>query len=451
MDISKVREVIKRFNFLRDYSSLAAPLIITLVSVVMLVVSPVINGKLKDRIERESVGGAKKISSLNKQGSVLSTEQWKIEEAYQLEHEHDANEASHLVVECTKRELLSYKIFPAPKDLSSLIFKDFGNRYRKGIEGLIERINGRDCPSDVEIERHLNRSVSSRTSSLSPTYSSISSGRLSTNSLSRIGSSRGSYGSLNDVDARIVDALCLEKAEEALVYVDPEDISGYRFWEDYVYVGPKESVEDCWYWQLAYWIIEDVSDTVLSVNKGSNNIFSSPVKRLVGISFGKIGRIGSSSTGRRNVVSKDQSQRPQYVMTPEDATASYTGRFCDEKLDIVHFKLSFLVAARDASLFIKELCKSKKHKFSGYFGEEEEQIFRHNQITVLESYFMAIDRADASHVLYRYGEDSVVELILVCEYIFNKEGYDKIKPESIKELLNGSAGADRGGLIRGRK
>jgi len=37
------------------------------------------------------------------------------------------------------------------------------------------------------------------------------------------------------------------------------------------------------------------------------------------------------------------------------------------------------------------------------------------------------------HDLYRYGEDAVVELELVCEYIFNKKGYDEIKPELVKK------------------
>ena len=38
-----------------------------------------------------------------------------------------------------------------------------------------------------------------------------------------------------------------------------------------------------------------------------------------------------------------------------------------------------------------------------------------------------------THRLYRYGDDAVVRLDLICEYIFNKNGYEKIKPESVKK------------------
>jgi hypothetical protein len=48
---------------------------------------------------------------------------------------------------------------------------------------------------------------------------------------------------------------------------------------------------------------------------------------------------------------------------------------------------------------------------------------------VLESLIRSVDRDEQTHNLYRYGENAVVELQLVCEYIFNKQGYDSIKPE----------------------
>jgi hypothetical protein len=82
---------------------------------------------------------------------------------------------------------------------------------------------------------------------------------------------------------------------------------------------------------------------------------------------------------------------------------------------------------------MQQLCSAKQHKFRGFFGDEQEQIFRHNQIAILESDIRSIDREDETHRLYRYGEDAVVELDLVCEYIFNRSGYDVVKPESVKK------------------
>jgi hypothetical protein len=52
----------------------------------------------------------------------------------------------------------------------------------------------------------------------------------------------------------------------------------------------------------------------------------------------------------------------------------------------------------------------------------------------LESNIKPIDQKDEIHNLYRYGDDdAVVELDLACEYIFDKKGYDEIKPEQVKK------------------
>ena len=49
---------------------------------------------------------------------------------------------------------------------------------------------------------------------------------------------------------------------------------------------------------------------------------------------------------------------------------------------------------------------------------------------------LPVDRESGVHTLYRYGKDNaLVELELICEYVFDKDGYYPIKPDSIKELL----------------
>jgi hypothetical protein len=42
---------------------------------------------------------------------------------------------------------------------------------------------------------------------------------------------------------------------------------------------------------------------------------------------------------------------------------------------------------------------------------------------------------DSHHRLYRYGKNAVVELSLVCEYVFCKRGYDRIKPKVVEDEL----------------
>lgn len=84
---------------------------------------------------------------------------------------------------------------------------------------------------------------------------------------------------------------------------------------------------------------------------------------------------------------------------------------------------------------MQQLCSAKQHKFRGFWGESQEQVFKHNQITILQSQITPIDREDDTHSLYRYGEDAVVRLDLICEYIFKKSALDEIKPKSVEEFL----------------
>jgi hypothetical protein len=88
-------------------------------------------------------------------------------------------------------------------------------------------------------------------------------------------------------------------------------------------------------------------------------------------------------------------------------------------------------------MFMQELCSAKEHKFKGFAGNEQEQKFQHNQITVLESKFMSA--GDEPYSLYDYGDSPVVELDLICEYIFNKKGYDEIKPETVRQSIIAAA------------
>ena len=70
-------------------------------------------------------------------------------------------------------------------------------------------------------------------------------------------------------------------------------------------------------------------------------------------------------------------------------------------------------------------------------GNEPPQTFKHNQITVLESKLGSIDRNNITHRYYRYGDETVVTLDLICEYIFDVEAYDVLTPEPVKKDLQG--------------
>ena len=403
MDISKFKDLIHKLSFLGNYSSLVLPVVIVLFAVLFFIPTQLISSRLKSRIERDSVSVGRRIESLTR--SAEPRNQWKVEQEYQQAYERDANQMALLAKRSSQRQLLSYKIFPKPKDTSTLIFKEFGRRFRASIDKLIADANAHDCPTDAELQRGLQGS------------SLPSSRQGAAWSLER--------GKLSEVGTMITDVLCREKAQSALVYANPMDVSGYEFWEEYEYIGMNAAIEDCWYWQLAYWITEDVFDTIDAMDSRSNSVFTSPVKRLMEVSF-------TASSKGPGLEATDA--RPIYVSTLKDAlTVPHTGRFCDADIDVVHFNVVVVVSSKAVLPFMQQLCSGKQHKFRGFSGEEQEQVFKHNQITVLESNIQPIDREDSAHNLYRYGEDAVVELKLICEYIFNKDGYDEIKPESVKQ------------------
>jgi hypothetical protein len=408
-----IKNIVQRLNFFKEYSSLLLPIVIAVVAGLLFIPSQLLSSRLKKQIASESVSVGKKVNSLI--ANTFSRDQWKQEAQYQQAYAEDANQVSLWVKQTSQRELLSYKIFPEPKDVSTLIFEEFGQRFRNGVEKLIAGVNGHDCPSQAELERTVS----------------------STQFFGERGASAQSY-SETGVNETIRDALCRARAESSSVYISPTNLSGYEFWEKYGYTGIDEAVKDCWYWQLGYWIIGDVIDTIHAMNDGSTSVFTSPVKRLLGISFAAGVERGGRAEERRG------GKPPHYVLTPADGlTESCTGRLSDNETDVFHFSISVVVDTKAVLPFMQQLCSVKQHRFKGFSGKEPEQIFKHNQITILESSVGPIDRKSSLHGLYRYGDDNVVRLDLICEYIFNKEGYDAIKPPSIK----GSSGAaPAGGL-----
>jgi len=261
-------------------------------------------------------------------------------------------------------------------------------------------------------------------------------------------SSRGILGRsmmLGELEFMIIDEICRERAKSISVYVNPADLSGYEFWADYkLAIDPNEAIQDCWYFQLAYWVIEDIFDTVGAVNSDYDSVLTAPVKQLMQMSFNmglrRPGAGGRIFTGRRqrktSQTDRDAVDKPSYILsTDEGLTESCTGRVSsdDTGIDVIHFNVAVVINIKSVLPFIQELCSAKEHKFRGFSGNEQEQTFKHNQITVLETNFRSVE--EDAYSLYDYGEDAVVELNLICEYIFNKKSYEEIKPETVKKTL----------------
>jgi len=410
---------------LRDYSSLVIPVALIAVAVIILLATPLLMGsKLEEKVKSKSLSLARLAQSLSQEA--VPADQWKEAQEYQNAHSADANQISELARQTTQRELLSYKIFPEPRDKSLGIYQEFGQRYRGSIDGMLGEMNAIDCPTEQEVQDIVATS--------SPSAGTANRGIPFITEAGGFGGSK--------VDRMIRNVVCTERAKSGAIYALPSDFAGYRYWgpdqggregETFSYTGVEESVEACWYWQLGYWVIEDVGATISTLNAGSNSVLTSCVKRVFSVSFGDR---GMSSRPK-------DSSRPEYVVLKQnEQPAALTLRSCNKDTDVVYFNLSVIVRNRDVLRFMRQLCSGKPHRFRGYFGNEAEQIFQHNQITILGSKTEAVQRESKEHTLYRYGDDAVVRLDLECEYMFKINGYDEIMPAPVKELLAGGAPDD---------
>ncbi len=440
MDIPNVKDIIQKLNVLRSHSSLLAPIVIGVIAIVLFIPNHLLSSRLRRQIESESVAQGKSVKRIE----VIPREQLERKAKHHNDYANDANQIALLAEQTSERALLSYEIFPAPNDVSALIFGRFGQAFRGDVERMLEQTGAGDRPTDTEIDKALQRSTDTSrpgTTRRGPQLSFRS---------SRARSPYGGYGygygfgKTAQISRTIVDQICIENARSASVYALPTDISGYEFWANFQYAGKDEAVRDCWYWQVGYWIIEDVFDTIEAMNSGSKSVFTSPVKRLIRVSFSTGDRRRGAYTGFRKRVKKETEDKPSYVTSRQDAyIIPCTGRFSDDDSDVVHFRVTVVISADAVLPFMQELCSAKEHTFRGYFGDEPEQTFKHNQITILESTAAAVDRDHPDHEFHRYGEDATVELDLICEYIFKKTGYDVIMPEVVKGIIKAARDANK--------
>ena len=387
-------------DFIKKNMAIIVPAAIAIAAILLFVPTSIIRGKIRKNLD-SSVSQARSIESMIK--TTTSARQSEIVQKYQDEHQQDANDIADLARQSSQRQLLSYKIFPDPNEISQQIFGQFERNYTKAIEDLILKdLGALDAPTDAEIQQ------ASGSSEMS---------------LKRRGRDE------TDQDAKITALIYKKRAETVPVYAHPKVLGGYDFWKDWKYEGTKLSTQDCWYCQIAYWIHKDVIDTITAINAGSDSVLTSPVKRLLGSGFQSSDATEQSRGGVGSL--------PSYVEELTDGISPiWTGRKGDDDIDVVHFSIAVVVRSKDTLRFMQELCSEKQHYFSGYTGGEQRQEYRHNQITILQSDIETIERDSVEHKRYLYGDDAVVRLNLVCEYIFNRAGYDKIKPESIKEQLD---------------
>ncbi len=422
MNLPDFKEIKTKLGPLMNRAILT-PVIVTIVGLILLIPTQLMSGRLKAKVKSDSVSMGNRLRSIE----AVPEDQWKIEKEYQDAFAADANLAALFSLQSTQRELLSYRLFPDPCSTSQMIFQNYAEAYTAGIKQFVSQVNGVWRPSDAEFQNALEKAAAGNP-------------RGRNRNLSRLFQNRGNTRTnmrnirLTETEQTIIDLLCTEKAKEGHVYAGSADVAGFNFWETFQYEGAESAVKNCWYYQLAYWITGDVFDTVKTMNEGSTSILNSKVKRIsrVGFTLNKKGRSGALS--RPSPSQKDD--LPSYAKSAsEGLTDACTGRYCDENWDVVHFNVVVIVQADASFTFLTELCKGKTHVFKGWSGDQPAQTMNHNQITVLECSTTSVDRDAGDHMLYRYGENAVVELNLICEYLFYKPAYDMIMPQQIKDDL----------------
>jgi hypothetical protein len=182
--------------------------------------------------------------------------------------------------------------------------------------------------------------------------------------------------------------------------------------------GQPATPVDIWYAQMGLWIESDIAKAIAQTNQQSDNVLSSPVKRLVKITLPRADRgfyimAGQSQgTGSKNQPAQVQSVSPDTVV----AGVSPTGRVSNTLYDVVQFDLVVDVEANMVPVFLADLTRN--------------QFIYVDQLN-LES----VDSVAMKAQGYLYGEKPVVRLTLKCEMLFLRGWTVPLMPPDIKQQL----------------
>lgn len=448
-----IKDIFKKLSFFKNNLSLLVPILIAMVALLLFIPTRILGSRLRKTMEQQSAQTGRTIASLSNQ--LEEAARAKRMEPYINAYAHDANQIENLVKQTTLRELLSYRLFPDTNERTTLLFEEFARRYRDGIDAMLQGVKAGAPPTDAEIAAALQRAPQPGMGAYGGAYGPYSQGPTgrSSSKSSPMSSMTSPYGRgsnlssymMTDTQSKIFDTLCLEKAQAAGVYGGPIDLAGYLYWNEWKFENRDAAYKDCWYWQMGYWMVEDVVTTVREMNKAASSVLDAPVKRIMNVSF-VLGRTTGRSirrVGRGGVRGKKEGENPTYVTSAKDAmTAPCTSRFTGETFDVMQFNVRVIVDGKDTLAFMKQLCTAKPHKFAGWKGNEPVQTYLHNQVTILESSTAPVDPEGMEHVAYQYGDAQVVELDLICEYLFSKAAYEAIKPQLVKDDITNAAQAD---------
>jgi hypothetical protein len=422
-----IKDILAKLSVLKNNLSLVVPILIAIVGLLLVIPTRILSARLRATVEKNSVSVG---TAIDRTISDLSPGKLKTVSQKQLDAvAQDANQAELLVTDrASRRELLSYSLFPDTTDQSRELFTEFGQRYRQGVAAMLRGLNASESPTPTEIQ-----------TVLTSVLQAAEAARLGVSvNVSRTSAMQLTLESMTDAQRRVFDQLCKSKATAGKVYANPEDIAGCTFWEQWTFGNdPNVAYRDCWYWQLGYWIVEDVVATIGQMNGSAESVLTAPVKRLMSVSF----VLGGSTVGVRPAAGTPAAalaaERPAYVTgLGKGLVTPCTARICGEAGDVVQFEVQVVVDSSQVLPFMQALCSAKAHRYRGPKGNEPEQSYEHNQITILEVTADPVESTRPAHLCYRYGDRPVSRVDLMCEYLLPRtSAYQAIKPRQAREDL----------------
>lgn len=377
-------------------------------------------------------------------------------------------EVERQVRQTSFRPLLSDEIFPALKSAANkdLYYSAFARNYCQSVNDLLVLLHAGTPPSQEEIERRAESLVGSGATQPGAAAGGMGfdPGMMAPDFGMPGATGTGRRGDLSNQKARLIETLDRSRAETIGLYATPDSFALYSHWKGMPSGTVDDLARDSWFTQIAAWIQQDVALAIQQLNADSTNVFHSPVKRVIGISFAGnppvsqpteteftqplSGRGGVSGSRTANPATRQPANGalllPIYVTdSGQDARSAtlatsqnkskfkgtlvepYTGRITNDIIDVVHFKLSVVIDAAYADHF-KHALQSKKGQ-----GDSER-----NQITVLAFDLQPIDLAAENASGYQYGEGNFAVARIYCEYFFFHEGYAHLMPKQVQDILS---------------
>ncbi|MCL5282854.1 MAG: hypothetical protein M1376_23465, partial [Planctomycetes bacterium] len=149
LSLLKMINVLALLGFLKNNLALLVPIIIMILAILLFIPTTLLSRSLRKTMETKSVKAGQDIDRLIR--DVNQAAEAEALTPYINAYAQDANEFDKLILHTTQRELLSYKIFADPNNISQLAFDPFRQGFVSGIEAMLLSLKAGLPPTETEI------------------------------------------------------------------------------------------------------------------------------------------------------------------------------------------------------------------------------------------------------------------------------------------------------------